>query len=129
MIYLILKYVHIASAALTATMFIARGILMLRDSPLFQQRIMRIAPHAIDTVLLASALTMVFMIGWNPLTTPWLLTKLVVLFAYIGVGLVAMRFGKTKRVRATAWVIALCLLGYIAAVAMTKNVMPIVWAT
>ena len=110
-------------------MFVARGILMLGDSPLLQRRIMRIAPHAIDTVLLASALTMVFMIGWNPLTTPWLLTKLVVRFAYIAAGFVAMRFGRTKRVRATAWVIALCLLGYIAAVAMTKNVMPIAWAT
>ena len=129
MTYLILKYVHIGCAALTAAMFVARGILMLSASPLLQRRIMRIAPHAIDTVLLASALTMVFMIGWNPLTTPWLVTKLVALFAYIGVGLVAMRFGKTKRVRATAWVIALCLLGYIAAVAMTKNVMPMAWAT
>jgi uncharacterized membrane protein SirB2 len=41
--------------------------------------------------------------------------------AYILLGAVALKYGRTKAIRATAYVAALASFGYIVAVAVTKN--------
>ncbi|HNH69403.1 MAG TPA: SirB2 family protein, partial [Nitrosomonas sp.] len=40
---------------------------------------------------------------------------------YILLGMVALRFGKTRRTKITAWIMALMVFGYIVLVALTKN--------
>ena len=120
-----LKIAHIACALATAAMFTTRGVLMIRGAAALEHKALRITPHAIDTLLLATALGLVFASGLNPFTTPWLATKLVVLVLYIAAGFVAMRFGPTRRVRVGAWLMALVLLGYLFAVALTKRPMPL----
>ena len=56
MLYPTLKVVHIACAIVSISGFALRGTLMLLDSPLLAARFVRIAPHVVDTMLLASAL-------------------------------------------------------------------------
>ena len=53
--YLWIRALHIACAALSIAGFAARGALMLAGSPLLQRRFVRVAPHVVDTLLLASA--------------------------------------------------------------------------
>jgi hypothetical protein len=53
--YLNLKHVHMGCAAVSGSLFLLRGIWMLRDSPRLQQRWVRTAPHVVDTLLLGSA--------------------------------------------------------------------------
>ena len=115
------KQVHIVCALLSGSGFIYRGILMLRGSPLLRARLMKIAPHVVDTVLLISAISLASQWGWAALEMPWLLTKIVALLIYIVLGAIALRRGRTKRVRATAWLAALGVFAYIVAVAITKN--------
>jgi uncharacterized membrane protein SirB2 len=43
------------------------------------------------------------------------------LLIYIGLGMVALRFGKTKRVKALAFLSAIAVFVYIVLVAITKN--------
>jgi len=43
------------------------------------------------------------------------------LLAYIGLGLVAFRFGPTPSIRLTAWGAALAVAGYIVSVAVLKD--------
>lgn len=52
---LILKYVHVASAALSISGYLLRGVWMMRESPQLQKKWVHI-PHVIDTVLLGSAI-------------------------------------------------------------------------
>jgi uncharacterized membrane protein SirB2 len=52
---------------------------------------------------------------------PWLTAKIVALVAYILLGSVALKYGRTKTVRAAAYAGALATFGYIVAVAVTKN--------
>ena len=116
-----LKTIHVTFAALSFTGFFIRGIWMLRDSPLLKQRWVRIAPQVVDTVLLASAIALAVRLRLSPLDQPWLMAKIIALVVYVGVGLVALRFGRTKTVRAAAWVLGMLIFAYIVSVAVTRS--------
>jgi uncharacterized membrane protein SirB2 len=122
MSYLAIKHLHMTCAALSGTFFSIRGIWMLLESPQLQQRWVKIAPHIIDTVLLASALTMAVWSSQYPFAQNWLTAKLLALVAYILLGTIALKRGKTKSVRATAFVAALAVFAYIVKVAITRQV-------
>jgi uncharacterized membrane protein SirB2 len=119
-----LKYIHVTSVALSYSLFFVRGIWMLHGSPLLQQRWVRIAPHAVDTVLLTSAIALAWQLGYSPLNQPWLAAKIVGLLLYIVIGSIALKRGKTRAVRITAWLCAQAVFAYIVAVAITKNPQP-----
>ena len=54
--YAAIKAVHIGAAALSISLFVLRGAWMLHAPERLRQRWVRIVPHVIDTVLLASPL-------------------------------------------------------------------------
>ena len=120
----LLKPIHITCVALSYSLFFLRGIWMLRDSPLLQQRLVKVAPHMVDTVLLTSAILLAWQLGISPLEQPWLAAKIVALLLYIVIGSVAMKRGKTKRSRVAAWLTAQAVFFYIVSVAMTHNPAP-----
>ena len=95
---------------------------MLRESTMLQQRWVKIIPHIVDTLLLTSAIIIVIMSGQYPFAQDWLTAKLLALFAYIGLGTIALR-GKTKAVRVSAFIAALAVFIYIGSVAITKQVL------
>ncbi len=119
--YLTLRHVHITCAILTITLFVFRGGLMLADSPWLQSRVLKTLPHVIDTVLLTSALMLTTVIHQYPFTTGWLTTKVLLLVAYIVLGHYAIKRGRTKAVRATAFVAALLVLGFLVSVARAHH--------
>ena len=61
-------------------------------------------PHVVDTVLIVSAIWLAWMLRLSPSDAPWIAAKIGGLFVYIALGMVALRFGRTKGIRATAWV-------------------------
>ena len=119
--YLTLRHVHITCAILTITLFVFRGGLMLADSPWLQSRVLKTLPHVIDTVLLTSALMLTTVIHQYPFTTGWLTTKVLLLVAYVVLGHYAIKRGRTKAVRATAFVAALLVLGFLVSVARAHH--------
>lgn len=123
MSYLAIKHLHMTCAALSGSFFLVRGIWMLRDSALLKQRWVGIAPHVVDTVLLGSALTMVVWSGQYPFVQGWLTAKVLALVAYILLGAVALKRGRTKAVRTTAFIAALLVFAYIVKVALTRQVL------
>lgn len=116
-----LKAIHLSFAALSFTGFFIRGIWMLRDSKLLQQRWVKILPQVVDTVLLASAIVLAVQLRFSPMAQPWLMTKILALLVYVGLGLVALRFGRSKGIRALAWLLGMVVFAYIVAVAMSKS--------
>lgn len=122
--YSLLKAVHVTCVVSTFALFFARGLLMLADSPLLRSRLLRIAPHVIDTLLLASAIGMAAASRQYPFVEGWLTAKLIALFAYIGLGSIAISRGRTRRARAIAWLLALAVFGYIVSVALTRDPLP-----
>lgn len=125
MTYLIVKQIHLAAVAITFALFALRGLWMMLDSPWLQRRWVRVAPHVNDTILLAAGVWLAYFLRQAPDASAWLTAKLVALVAYILLGTIALRRGRTKRVRIAAWFAALAVFGYIVAVALTRN--PLLW--
>lgn len=119
--YALLKMIHVGSVILSFWLFFLRGIWLIQDSENLCQRWVKILPHINDTVLLVSAILLAVAIQQNPLEHAWLAAKISGLLVYIGLGMVAMRFGKTRKTRITAWVAALFVFAYIVLVALTKS--------
>ena len=124
MTYLLVKHLHITCAVLSGSFFLLRGVWMLLESDALQRRWVKVVPHVVDTVLLTSALTMVFWSAQYPLVQPWLTAKVLALLAYIVLGTIALKRGQTKGTRTAALVAALAVFAYIVLVALSRQVMP-----
>jgi uncharacterized membrane protein SirB2 len=107
--------------ALSLAGFVARGIGMLSGAAWIARRAAKTLPHVVDTVLIVSAIWLAWLLRLSPTNVPWLAAKIVGLLVYIALGMVALRFGRTKRVRASAWIAALATFGYIVSVAIAKD--------
>jgi uncharacterized membrane protein SirB2 len=119
--YLTVKTVHETAVALSITGFVGRGLGMYAGAAWVRGKAAKTLPHIVDSVLLLSAVTLAWLLRLDPLTTPWLMAKIVGLLVYIALGIVALRPGRPLRVRAATWLLALLTFGYIVSVAITKN--------
>lgn len=121
MYYMSLKHAHMLLAAASGVFFLVRGLWMLGGSPLLQRSWVRTLPHLLDSLLLGSALALAWWSGLSPVTSPWLGAKVAALVAYILLGSLALKYGKTRAVRGAAFVAALACFAYIVITAVTKN--------
>jgi uncharacterized membrane protein SirB2 len=121
------KSIHIFCVILTFTSFFLRGLWMMQNRPRLQKRWVKIAPHLIDTVLLASGITLAYHLHQYPLTDGWLTAKFFGLLLYIILGNIALRRGPTKMIRVTAWLGALGVFSYMATVALKRLANPLEW--
>jgi uncharacterized membrane protein SirB2 len=119
--YITVKHIHVSSVMLSGSFFLLRGVWMLRDSSMLARRWTRILPHVVDTVLLGTAIVLAAWSGQYPIAQPWLTAKVVALLAYVALGMVALKRGRTKQVRAAAFIVSLAVFGYIVGVAVTKR--------
>jgi len=116
--YFPIKHLHMTAVGLSIILFVIRAYWSVTGSALLQRRLVRILPHVVDTVLLVCGVILAAMIGPNQ---PWILTKIVLLIVYIGVGTIAIKRGSTTRGRVTAALIAVAIFAYIVGVAITKD--------
>lgn len=119
--YVLLRYAHRSFATLSILGFTARWLGVLADQPWTQGRVAKALPHVIDTLLLASALTMAWGAGFTPENAPWMTTKIVLLLVYIGLGVVALRPAQPRARRQAAGIAAILVFAHIVAVAFTKQ--------
>ncbi len=122
--YTLLKYLHVACVVLSGTGFVLRGVWMTQRSPMLARRWVRVVPHVVDTVLLASAIALAVISGQYPLAHGWLTAKIAGLIAYIVLGSIALKRGRTLGIRITAFCSAVLVFAYIIAVATTKSAVP-----
>lgn len=125
MSYIVVKNLHIATVVITFALFVLRGFWMMADSPRLQARWVRIAPHANDTVLLLSGLGLASLIGQYPFAQGWLTAKFLALIAYIVLGTIALKRGRTRNIRIGAWIAALLVFFYMVRVALTHDPLPL----
>ena len=117
-----MRFIHLALAYLTVLGFVVRAIWALTGSPVREQKLVKILPHVVDTLLLVLGVVMAYQLSMSPFSG-WLGAKLVGLLAYIGFGVVTMR-GRTRAVQLAGLVGALGSAGYIFAVAFSRNPWP-----
>jgi uncharacterized membrane protein SirB2 len=116
-----LRHLHIGCAVLSIALFVLRGALMLADSPWQRHLVLRYLPHAVDTVLLMSALVLTTVVRQYPFANGWLTAKVVLLTVYVGLGSIALRRGRTRRVRIVALAGALLAVAFLVSVARAHH--------
>lgn len=119
--YLAAHHSHVTLVTLSILLFLLRGGLMLAGSPRLRSPALRVAPHVVDTLLLASALWLVHVLHLPFFQTPWLVAKVCGLLAYIVLGSLALREGRPRGVRAAAFAAALVTVGWIVSVAVRHD--------
>jgi uncharacterized membrane protein SirB2 len=118
--FLPLRAIHMTCAGLSIAGFVLRWIWMLTGSRLLDARPVKILPHIIDTLLLASALALVAIIGFSA-NAAWLGAKIAGLVVYIVFGTLALKRARTKTARVICGVVAIAVFAFIASVARTHD--------
>ena len=119
--YATIKLLHQSAVALSSLGFAARGIASLKGAQWTQGRLAKTLPHVVDTVLLASAITLAVLLKLNPAHAPWLTAKILGLFLYIGLGMVTLREGFGLITRTITFGLALFVMAWIVSVAVMKD--------
>ena len=118
------KILHLICVVLTFISFLVRGYWMMIDSSCLDMRIVKIAPHFIDTILFASGLVMAITLYGEFYHVKWLMIKLSVLLGYIILGSIALKHGRTKLIKLIAYTSALCLFSFIAVLGRYHALLP-----
>lgn len=118
--YLILKSIHMLAAYLTVVLFSLRLLLDVVGKPNWRRTPLRWIPHANDTVLLAAAISLLFVTPWMPFVHGWLTAKIILLVGYIVAGVFAMKETRSVPVRVIASVLALVQITAIFHLAINK---------
>lgn len=113
--------VHICAIILSGSLFFARGLASLLGSRWPRLRPVRMLTYSIDTVLLAAALTLVFILPKGVFANQWLTVKLLLVFAYVASGLIAMRASVRKSIRSLAFILGLLTFANIVGVAINHS--------
>lgn len=113
-------FIHILFVLCSLISFIGRVVLSEFKPDILAAKIFKIAPHVIDTFLLISGISLVIRGDWVANDEyGWIISKFIVLLAYIGLGVLTMRSAGAKRWLAFA--AALVCYGYILSIAIAKN--------
>lgn len=119
--YATLKIVHVSCVMLSGAGFALRGALALAGEPVMRQRWIRIVPHVVDTLLLASAIAMAVIAHLKPTQQPWIAAKIALLVVYVLLGTWALRRARTRRAQGLAYAGALLTFSYIVGIALTRS--------
>ncbi|MGD8175471.1 SirB2 family protein [Marinimicrobium sp. ARAG 43.8] len=87
----LLKHLHVSLVFISISFFLVRFLGRQLGAGFMQARAVKIAPHIIDTLLLASGITLASIYRLSPLDAHWLLVKLILIGGYIGSGFGAMK--------------------------------------
>lgn len=119
--YMALKHSHMMFVAISGLFFLVRGAWMLMDSAMLQKKWVKILPHIVDTLLLACAIGLCVVLGQYPFVVDWLTVKVVMLVAYIVLGVIALKRGKTKAIRTLAFFAAIACFLFMVSVAFSHH--------
>ncbi len=118
--FLLLKYLHILCVAASFALLFVRGLWLLRAFPVAQETWVRALPHAVDGLLLLTALGMLGQ-GSGKAWPDWLWAKLGLVVLYAVLSLVVFRVARNRWLRGAAWMAALLVFLFVTTVAVLQN--------
>ncbi|GAA0858266.1 SirB2 family protein [Aliiglaciecola litoralis] len=119
--YIFTKHLHMTAVVLTILFFIVRFFWLMRGSDMLMKKWVKISPHIIDTILLASAVALCFLVPWNPLQHPWLWQKILLVVIYILMGFYVLKRANSTAARWTGFAVGMVCLALAGKMAVTKQ--------
>jgi uncharacterized membrane protein SirB2 len=105
--YLILKSIHMISAYLAIGLLLVFLVLDMFGKPNWRSTVFRLVPHVIYTLLIVTAVGLLFVSPWMVFVHGWVTAKLFLLFGYVAAATVALKDTRRTPIRAIAAVLAL----------------------
>ncbi|MDH5423823.1 MAG: SirB2 family protein [Gammaproteobacteria bacterium] len=125
--YPLLKTIHISTVIFSFVFFLTRAYWLLRKPGLLQNKAVKILPHINDSILLFSALALVYTGKLLPLSdNPWIIAKVSALVCYIINGVYLFRIASTHFQRYIALTIAILIYLYLLQTAVSKSIIPVI---
>jgi uncharacterized membrane protein SirB2 len=116
-----LKYVHIVAVAVAFALFFVRGLWVMRSYPPPQEPWVRRLPYVVDSVLVISALLVLWekqKLGWPG---DWFSVKLLCIAAYAILALAVLKFARGLGTKILAWIGAMGIFLFITTVAVLRH--------
>lgn len=114
-----LKHTHLLFVAVVIIVFIARVFMAQYKPEMLQHKSQKILPHVLATLLLLTGIGLVFQGDWLSGNYGWIVAKVLAMFGFIGMGMVAIKAQGENRWYAFAG--AMLFVVYIIKVAITKQ--------
>lgn len=115
-----LKHTHLLLVLLVTVTYVYRVYLAERQPEKLQQKWLKIAPHALASLLLLSGIALTFQGDWFNIAYGWIVAKLLLMLVFIALGLVTIKSQGNLRWKAFGG--SLLVLFLIAKIAVAKQV-------
>ena len=120
-----IKQFHVFVALLSGSLFALRGGFALAGARWPRALPVRWLSYAIDTSLLTAAMMLLTLLPWAMFANGWLITKILLIVAYVVLGVLAMRPQQARRDRALYYAAALLVFAAIYGIARAHH--PLGW--
>jgi uncharacterized membrane protein SirB2 len=117
----LLKYVHIVCVAASFALFFVRGMWVLRSYPQSQEPWVPVVRHAVDGVLIVSAIGVLFVSPLKGWPGDWLTMKLLLVGIYVALTQVLFLYARRIPVKFSLWILALLTFLFTTTVAVLHN--------
>ena len=116
-----IKAAHIGLALLSGGLFALRGAGVLANMRWPHWLVVRWTSYAVDTSLLTAALMLLTILPGALFSNGWLTVKIVLLVAYVVLGVFAIKRARTRMTRAVCYVAALATFGLVYSIARAHH--------
>lgn len=116
-----IRLVHVTAAIASGALFLCRGIAANWGGRWSMVAPVRYLSYSIDIVLLAAGLMLFSMLPPAVFGNGWLAVKLTLLVVYIGLGTLALKRGRTVRIRRGCFVAAIAVYSFVYLVARAHD--------
>ncbi len=118
--FLLFKYLHILCVAASFSLLFLRGLWLFRAFPAAQETWVRMLPHAVDGLLVLTALAMMSL-GNGKAWPDWLWAKLAYIVVYAILSTLAFRVASKRWQKGLVWISAMLTFLFITTVAVLQN--------
>ena len=116
-----IKLVHVTAVIASGALFVLRGTTVNLGGNWGMTRPVRYLSYAIDILLLSAGLLLLAILPSAVYSNGWLGLKLILLVVYIGLGMLALKRGRTAAVRRSCFVAAVAVFLFVYVIARTHD--------
>lgn len=116
-----IRWVHVAAVVLSGSLFVLRATAANLGAAWAMAAPLRYLTYTVDTVLLTAALMLATILRQYPFVHGWLTVKVLLLVAYIGLGMFALARDRSRAVRIGCAIAAVATFALIISVARAHH--------
>ena len=115
------RLAHMIFAGGSIGLFVLRGAFTVLAAKPLKQRVWKVLPHIVDTLLLAMGVWLAVMLRLNPFHVTWLGVKILCVIGYIALGVLAFRIGRPRWLSLGLFVAAIVMFAFIVSIAVLQD--------